>query len=44
MADYQKKNTGVSKSQIEMLKELELKDIKINRPPNNCGWTIVAKK
>jgi len=27
-----------------LFKELELKDIKINRPPNNCGWTIIAKK
>ena len=27
-----------------LFRELELKDIKINRPPNNCGWTIIAKK
>ncbi|MDD4900823.1 MAG: class I SAM-dependent methyltransferase [Patescibacteria group bacterium] len=27
-----------------LFKELELTDIKINRPPNNCGWTVIAKK
>lgn len=28
----------------ELFKNMEFQEIGINRPPNNCGWTVIIKK
>ena len=29
---------------LELFRNMEFREIKINRPPNNCGWTVIISK
>lgn len=39
IANYWKKDEV-----LELFKDLNLKEIQINQPANNCGWTLIGKK